>query len=126
MPKQPRFDKSSAGTPGKRPVTGPVWLLLGLAAVLLAAMTRKAYGPQSPTTNAQTPAPSSTRLRPHGPRAHPAVLRRQRPALRCGRAFQGDRDRDDREGALWCVIRSVGFAFTGRGRAVLKAMLPEL
>jgi hypothetical protein len=38
MPKQPN------GTPGKKPATGPVWLLLGLAAVLLAAMTRKAYG----------------------------------------------------------------------------------
>ena len=34
--------------PGKKPVTGPVWLLLGLAAVLLAAMTRKAYGKPFP------------------------------------------------------------------------------
>jgi hypothetical protein len=44
MPKQPRFDKRSARAPDKKPVTGPVWLLLGLAAVLLAAMTRKASG----------------------------------------------------------------------------------
>jgi hypothetical protein len=43
MPKQ-----QPNGTPGKKPVTGPVWLLLGLAAALLAAMTRKAYGWPSP------------------------------------------------------------------------------
>jgi hypothetical protein len=43
MPK-PRFDKRSAGTPGKKRPAKPVWLLLGLAAVLLAAMTRKAHG----------------------------------------------------------------------------------
>jgi hypothetical protein len=50
MPKQPRFDKRSAATPGKKPGarTRPVWLLLGLATVLLATMTRKAYGYPSP------------------------------------------------------------------------------
>jgi hypothetical protein len=47
-PKQPRFNKLSAGAPGKKPVTKPVWLLLGLAAELLAAMRRKAYGCLSP------------------------------------------------------------------------------
>jgi hypothetical protein len=37
MPKQPRFDKRSADAPGKKPVTGLVWLLWGLAAAFLAA-----------------------------------------------------------------------------------------
>jgi len=44
VPKRSRFDKRSAGTTGKKPAVGPAWLVLGLAAVLLAAMTRKAYG----------------------------------------------------------------------------------
>jgi hypothetical protein len=37
------FDKRSRGVIVK-PASRPVWLLLGLTAVLLAAMTRKAYG----------------------------------------------------------------------------------
>lgn len=44
MPKQPRVDKRPAGITAKEPAARPVWLLLGLAAVVLAAMTRKAYG----------------------------------------------------------------------------------
>jgi hypothetical protein len=44
MPKQSRIGERSVGTPGKKPTARPVWLLLGLAAVLLAAMTRKASG----------------------------------------------------------------------------------
>jgi hypothetical protein len=44
MLKQPCFDKRPPGVIVKKPAAGPVWLLLGLTAVLLAAMTRKAYG----------------------------------------------------------------------------------
>ncbi len=44
MCRQHRFNKGPAGMPGKKPAAGPVWLLLGVAAVMLAAMTRKAYG----------------------------------------------------------------------------------
>jgi MYXO-CTERM domain-containing protein len=62
MPKQPSFDKHSAGAPGKKPVTGPVWLW-GLAAVLLAAMTRKAYGCPSPVAR-RDPGPKAGGQRP--------------------------------------------------------------
>jgi hypothetical protein len=45
VPEHPCFDKHSAGVTVKKPAGArPVWLLLGLAAVLLAAMTREAYG----------------------------------------------------------------------------------
>lgn len=48
MSKQFHFAKRSACTPSKKPAARPVWVLLGLAAVLLAAMTREAYGRPSP------------------------------------------------------------------------------
>jgi hypothetical protein len=48
MPKQPCFDKRSPGVIIKKPATRPVWLLLGLTALLLVAMTRKAYGSAFP------------------------------------------------------------------------------
>jgi hypothetical protein len=44
MHKQPCVDKRPAGMTVKKPAARPVWLLLGLAAVVLAAMTRAAYG----------------------------------------------------------------------------------
>jgi hypothetical protein len=48
MPTQFRFEKRSACTPSKKPAARSVWLLLGLAAVLLAVMTREARGCPSP------------------------------------------------------------------------------
>jgi hypothetical protein len=44
MPKQPGFAKRSASVTVKKPRPRPVWLVLWLAAVLLAAMTREAHG----------------------------------------------------------------------------------
>jgi hypothetical protein len=55
MPKQSRFDKRSVGTPGKNPAARRVWLLLGLAAALLAAMTRKASGRPFPRQTSGSP-----------------------------------------------------------------------
>jgi hypothetical protein len=48
MPKQFRFEKRPAATSAKKPAARAVWLLLGLAALLLAAMTREARGCTSP------------------------------------------------------------------------------
>jgi hypothetical protein len=48
MPKQLIFDKPSVGVTSKKPAARPIWLLLGLAAALLAFMTRKANGSPFP------------------------------------------------------------------------------